>query len=288
MQKILNRFLRARSRIQIAAISLLLIALVGVTDFSTGYELSFSIFYLIPVAISSWYAGRRFGILACLVSAMSWYYADHATGHQYSNPEIPVWNAIVRLGFFFVVAALLIRLRALVELQTSLAQLDGLTGILNRRAFKTRYEIFARLATRRRQPIALGYLDVDGFKGINDTLGHRVGDQVLSAVANTISERLRASDVAARVGGDEFAILLQEVGLKGAKKLFAEIHGALIDLVGRNRWPIGFSIGVVVFHAPPASAEEAIGCADALMYKIKRGGKNDIAIEEIGTKTAEA
>ena len=163
-------------------------------------------------------------------------------------------------------ATLLIRLRALVEIQTSLAQLDGLTGILNRRAFKARYEMFAKLAARRPQPIALGYLDVDGFKGVNDTQGHRVGDQVLTAVANTITERLRTSDVVARMGGDEFAILLPDVGVGGTTRLISEIRESLLALASRNHWPIGYSIGVVVFQVPPASAEEAISYADRLMY----------------------
>jgi diguanylate cyclase (GGDEF)-like protein len=282
MQHRLSAFLLARSRLQIATISLLLIVLVGVIDYASGYELSFSIFYLIPVAVGSWYAGRRIGILASVLSASVWFMADYASGHRYSTFEIPIWNAIVRLGFFFIVAILLARLRALVEMQTSLALQDGLTGILNGRAFNERYELLVKLAARQRRPIALGYLDVDGFKGINDTLGHSAGDQVLRAVAKTITGRLRASDFAGRLGGDEFAILLQDVGLEGAKTLFADIHGALLDIARRNRWPIGFSIGVVVFHSPPASADKAIGSADALMYKIKKAGKNELAFEEAG------
>ena len=284
MQHRLNAFLLARSRLQIATISLLLVVLVGAIDYASGYELSFSIFYLIPVAVSSWYAGRRIGIVACVLSASVWFLADHETGHQYSNFEIPIWNAIVRLGFFFIVAILLTRLRALVEMQTSLAQQDALTGILNGRAFNERYELLVKLAARQRRPVALGYLDVDGFKDVNDTLGHSVGDQVLRAVAKTITERLRASDFVGRLGGDEFAILLQDVGLEGAKTLFAEIHGDLLDIARRNHWPIGFSVGVVVYHSPPASVDEAIGCADALMYKIKKAGKNELAFEEAGVE----
>lgn len=284
MQHRLNAFLLARSRLQIATISLLLVVLVGAIDYASGYELSFSIFYLIPVAVSSWYAGRRIGIVACVLSASVWFLADHETGHQYSNFEIPIWNAIVRLGFFFIVAILLTRLRALVEMQTSLAQQDALTGILNGRAFNERYELLVKLAARQRRPVALGYLDVDGFKDVNDTLGHSVGDQVLRAVAKTITERLRASDFVGRLGGDEFAILLQDVGLEGAKTLFAEIHGDLLDIARRNHWPIGFSVGVVLYHSPPASVDEAIGCADALMYKIKKAGKNELAFEEAGVE----
>jgi hypothetical protein len=87
--------------------SLLLVVAVGYLDIKTGYELSFAIFYLVPIALASWLGGRAAGIFTSFACAGTWLYADLATGHPYSKLFFPIWNACVRLGFFLVVASLL-------------------------------------------------------------------------------------------------------------------------------------------------------------------------------------
>ena len=280
MLRTANRFLLAQSSFRIGALSLLLVAIVGSIDFTTGYELSFSIFYTIPVAIGSWYAAKHVGLLICIISAVTWLAVDYATGHHYSHPTLPFWNASVRLGFFVIIANLLHRLRDSLDFQKLLAQQDGLTGILNVRAFRQRCDSLFELASRHGRPLALGYFDIDGFKGVNDNLGHSVGDQVLKAIAAVLTERLRVSDFGGRLGGDEFAILLPETDLAGARTFFTGLRESLIELAARNNWPVGFSIGVAVFQSPTANFDTAIRCADSLMYKVKNSGKNNILIEE--------
>ena len=262
----------------------MLIFIVGVLDLLTGYELSFSIFYLIPVVLGSWYSGKNFGIVVCIAAAFTWFVVDVLAGNHYSHPAIQCWNAGVRLGFFVVVAFLLNRVRLTLDLQTSLAQLDGLTGMMNVRSFRQRCESLFELASRHERELALGYLDIDGFKGINDSLGHSAGDQVLIAVATTLVKRLRVSDVGARLGGDEFAILLPETSLEGARTFFVGLHESLLDLAANNRWPLGFSIGVAIFKLPEASPDEAIRFADSLMYRIKSSSKNSILFAEFSRR----
>ena len=280
MLRVVDSWLSGLTRVQLATSALLLVALIGLIDYLTGYELSFSIFYLIPIAASAWYAGTRLGIAVCNIAAATWLVVDHASGHQYSSVVIPLWNAGVRLGFFAIVTHLLVKLRRALALQASLAQLDGLTGIMNARTFRQRYDLLAHLAIRHDHPMAIGYLDLDGFKGINDSLGHSVGDRVLQAVAAELTSRLRASDIVGRLGGDEFALLLPETDLAGARRLFVELRERLVSLAAQNGWSVGFSIGVAVFHPPPENPEDAIRCADDLMYKVKGSGKNRILFEE--------
>jgi len=280
MLKSVDVFLSAQSRVRLAAIALILNVVIGAADYLTGIELSFSIFYLIPVVACAWYAGPRLSVAACIISAATWLLVDFTSGHQYSHPAIPYWNAGVRLGFFGIVAYLLARLREALAIQESLALHDGLTGIMNARSFRQKYDLHAPLAIRHRHSIALGYIDLDGFKGVNDSLGHGAGDRVLKSIAVELASRLRASDAVARLGGDEFAVLLMETDLEGARALFAEMRERLLALAAQHGWPVGFSIGVAVFHAPPETAEEALRHADALMYKVKRAGKNRILFEE--------
>jgi len=280
MLQVVNRFMAARSPVAVASLVLLLIAATGVLDHLTGYELSFSIFYLIPVALGSWYGGRALAIGTCIASASVWLAVDFTSGHPYGHPLIPLWNAGVRLGFFLVVSNLLQGLRDAMEQQSRLAERDGLTGILNVRTFVQRCEALFQLASRHHHLVALGYIDLDGFKAVNDKFGHGTGDEVLKAVAVTIAGRARASDLLARVGGDEFAIVLPETDLAGARSFFGELRGILLALAARQDWPIGFSIGVAVFATDPPEPEQAIKLADDLMYRVKHTGKNDVLFEE--------
>lgn len=96
-------WLQARSKRQIVSLGAVLILLIGGADYVSGSELSFSVFYLIPVVILAWFADRRAGIRASAASAVLWFLADHFGGRVYSSPLIPFWNAAVRLGFFLIV-----------------------------------------------------------------------------------------------------------------------------------------------------------------------------------------
>lgn len=109
--KVLERIGRL-SRWSLAASGLVLVGLIGVLDYLTGDELSFSIFYLIPIALVAWFGGRPAGMIISATSALSWLAADLLTGHPYSNPFFPFWKCLVRLGFFLIVTYTLSAVRA--------------------------------------------------------------------------------------------------------------------------------------------------------------------------------
>ncbi len=99
----LIKYLSGQSRSILTTLSFVAVVLLGVIDHATGPELSFSIFYLLPISLAAWFVGKWPGILISIASAVTWLIADVASGNIYSNPVIPGWNALVRLGFFFVV-----------------------------------------------------------------------------------------------------------------------------------------------------------------------------------------
>lgn len=276
----IDRALLTQSRFALGALSLLLIAIIGAVDFWTGPELSFSVFYLLPIGLVAWYLGGFHGYIFCILSITTWFLVDMASAQSYSNAAIPYWNAGVRLGFFIIIAFLLTKMRTSLEIQATLAQTDGLTGLINSRTFKERCQFIFELASRNKRAQTLGYIDLDGFKGVNDNLGHHIGDLVLKGVAETLSLRLRSSDVGARLGGDEFAVLLPDTDLAGAKIFFASLQESLLTLARDNGWPIGYSVGVAVFTNFGANIDEAIKCSDNLMYKVKDSGKNAILYGE--------
>lgn len=270
--------------IALAAVSL---ALVGIADYLTGYEISFSVFYLAPVGIAAWYADRRAGVLLAIGSSVVWYVAEMGVGHPYHHPAIPVWNAFVRLSFFLIVALLLSTLRGRLHAEQRLARIDALTGLPNSRAFVEQLIHDLACAGRASKPLTLVYLDVDDFKTVNDGYGHSEGDRVLRGIGRTLIEATRRSDTVARLGGDEFALLLPATDLSGAEIFIGKLRQAFRDHSGRAAGRVTCSIGAVEFREQLLSAEEAIAVADRVMYEAKSRGKNTAVFRRYVRPTAE-
>ena len=116
------------------------------------------------------------------------------------------------------------------------------------------------------------YLDLDGFKAVNDKLGHATGDRVLRVVASALTACLRTGDVAGRLGGDEFALVLAggEADLEGAT---VRVRTEIAKRMAAQDWDVGASIGAVAFMQSPASADAALAAADRLMYADKLARK---------------
>jgi diguanylate cyclase (GGDEF)-like protein len=156
-----------------------------------------------------------------------------------------------------------------------LAYHDSLTGLGNRLLFKEQLEKALKEVWEIPNPVAVLFVDLDGFKGVNDTLGHSVGDQLLKSIANRIRDILPANGRLARLGGDEFAVLQTSAEQPSAAiKLAQEI----IDVVGRPMAIEGYdvivsaSIGIAVANAGGMSADNFLKCADIAMYGAKAKG----------------
>ena len=280
MLRSLNGWLVRIHPLGVAAICLVLVAATAALDHATGADLSFSLLYLAPIAVASWYAGRAMGFAIAVMAGAGWVLSDHLLRGGWDLSFAPVWDALmVHLGFFVIAAYLVARLRAQLERERRLAHTDGLTGALNWRAFVQEVSRLAKLALRGGGATTLVYLDVDDFKGVNDTQGHAAGDRLLQAIHSAAVRSLRDSDVVARLGGDEFGFLLPMTDENGARTVVERTRKHLADAVAADEWQVTFSIGVVTFAFPPQDAEQAIRAADALMYKIKNGGKNGVAYE---------
>jgi diguanylate cyclase (GGDEF)-like protein len=266
---------RARGRLEQLAhvVTLPLIVLVGWIDWVTGREIAVSIFYLAPVLLVALYGSATSVLLASLLAAGAWTWADHAAGSAYSHELIGYWNGAVRLGFFLVVGFTVARLRVLQARERLLARTDPLTGLLNRRAFLEALEHELARARRSKRPFSLALLDLDGFKSINDRLGHAVGDAVLTTVATSLRQNLRDIDTLARLGGDEFAALLVWADAPGAAATLRRATDALHDELEARGWEVSASIGATTCtDAGDANAEALLHRVDELMYRAKSGG----------------
>ena len=268
--------LEAISRRRLIGISTVTVLILGIIDYLTGFELSISLFYLIPVAITAWALGNNSGLAFSVFSSIVWLSSDLLSGHVYPNPLFGLWNTFIRFGFFAVVAILLSELRAALEEEQLLANTDPLTGVLNRRSFNEIAEKKMLVSEVNHRPYTMIYIDLDDFKAINDTLGHAEGDFVLKSVADTIRSQIRNADFPARLGGDEFAILLMDLDQGQTRNIVERLQSALIEKMKANEWKITFSIGVLTVLSMPESVDKLVSLTDALMYEVKDNGKNAI------------
>jgi diguanylate cyclase (GGDEF)-like protein len=178
-------------------------------------------------------------------------------------------------------AAMALENARLYEDARNLADRDPLTGFYNHRFLHERLGEEVVRTQRGRRPLSVLMLDVDDFKLVNDTFGHLFGDRVLTWTAELIRSTLRASDIPARYGGDEFAIILPETDGEDARRAAERILEAFRDhaFVGEQRGPvpIGASIGVATFPAHGRTGTELIAAADQALYRVKRDGGHDAA-----------
>jgi diguanylate cyclase (GGDEF)-like protein len=168
-----------------------------------------------------------------------------------------------------------LELRRATRRAQTLASVDSLTGLANRQALVAEIERAIARQQRSGSKFGLVYIDLDGFKLVNDNGGHSAGDHVLREVGIAITQALRASDMAGRLGGDEFAILLGggDLDAQGAaERVRAHIERRLLAA----GYGVTASIGAVEFAACPATADAALNFADGLMYAAKRSGKNRV------------
>jgi diguanylate cyclase (GGDEF)-like protein len=269
-------FLNKRGSFFWTTIGIVGVAGIGLADYLTGWELSFSIFYLIPIVLVTWFSGRNLGLVMSVASTIVWFSADILSEQTYSQPIIPFWNAGVRLAFFILVSLLLPALKER-EHEKEIAHRDDLTGAANRRHFFEVAEAELDRSQRYEHPFTLVYFDIDGFKIVNDRWGHHIGDQLLCSVVNQAKLTLRKTDFLARLGGDEFIILLPETDQEAAHIVVSKFQQDLKDEMHRRNWPVTFSIGTMTYLDFQLTTDELISKVDALMYSVKKNGKNAIA-----------
>lgn len=261
---------------QLSAIGVGVVILLGIMDFATGFELSFSFFYLIPVSMAAWAMGRKAGLAFSVVCASVWLTSNLLSGQTISSIFIGVWNTLLRFGFYAVVTVLLAELRHALEEERLLANTDLLTGAMNRRSFNELAEKKMIVSEVNRKPYTLVYIDLDDLKIINDRRGHAEGDMVLKTVADVLQKQIRHGDLLARLGGDEFAVLLGDTGQETATKIVQRLQRELLEKMKFHEWEITFSLGVMTFLTMPVSVDQMVSLTNALMYEAKADGKDAV------------
>lgn len=168
------------------------------------------------------------------------------------------------------------RVQELAAQLDELARVDSLTGCLNHRGFRERLDAEAALVERSGLPLALLHLDLDHFKRINDTFGHPAGDEVLAAVGAELTTVARRSDVVARVGGEEFAVLLPDTTLVRAHEVAERLRRAIRAIDHPSG--VTTSIGVSCLPGTARTEDELVATADRALYEAKRAGRDRVVV----------
>jgi diguanylate cyclase (GGDEF)-like protein len=162
-----------------------------------------------------------------------------------------------------------------------LAEHDSLTGLLDRRRFRAELDQHVNFTARYGGQGAVMIIDIDGLKTVNDTYGHHAGDSLIRQVAGTMRERVRATDIVARLSGDEFAILMPQTDTAGALQLGEDLRAQVAETARPvpEADPVTISVGITMFGGVgDVAAEAVLVAADQAMYRAKEEGRNQIAL----------
>lgn len=246
------------------------IALVGAIDVETGAAVHVVSLYFLPIVFAAIRLRRATAMGIALLATLVWLGALSTTAEQPLSQRVWAINFVTQGLAFVIVAQLVSRLSAALTLERQLRRTDALTGLRNRSALVEQASSVLALCRRQRRPVALIYLDLDRFKGANDRYGHGLGDELLRQAARGIGDIVREGDLAARVGGDEFVVLLPDADAEAACDVGRRIRRALDTSPGFVAAGVTVSLGVALDPVASTGLQGLLDQADRAMYAAKR------------------
>ncbi|WP_139559027.1 GGDEF domain-containing protein [Methylotetracoccus oryzae] len=266
--------------------SLLAIAMLAVTvllDLVSGAEFTFALFYAFPVLLLASSQGIAVGILVALAVGGAWFYVDYTAGRHALASGAYVWSFFSRWVLLALLAMLTAALKSSLAQQAALARTDPLAGLLNGRAFRRAAGQEIIRSGRYQRPLTFAFLDLDNFKAVNDSFGHRCGDELLRRIGAVLAESVQRSDLVGRLGGDEFGIVSSECGPDEARAASVKVRNAVWKVCASQRAAVAVSVGVVTYtaHSMADSVDTMIEQGDRLIYEVKSGGKDGIRYQVV-------
>ena len=261
-----------RARVAAWLFAVAVISLLAAIRTSTDAEFAFASIVIVPILLLAWFGGFSHGAVGAVLGASLWVVTDLGAVEQFSSGWVPVANGATRLATYGLVAYLTAAVRNLLLLEAERATRDPLTGLANHRAFYDLGAAEVRRAGRYGHHLALAFIDLDRFKALNDSRGHRAGDAALQATARALTGAVRGTDVVARLGGDEFAVLFPELGREAAGLATQRVASALSSALAEFA-PVSASVGVAWIDDVSPGFPELVNRADRLMYEAKRSGR---------------
>ena len=276
-----------------------LVAAIGLLDAVVSPRLPFSILYFLPVMAAAWYANRTQGLIVAVAATAARVATDVRLNgtDSLTLTQAVLWGAALLLAPGITtwaherreqVAALAGRINELLQMERSFARTDPLTSLCNRRAFVDALQKAEARGRRTGERLTVARLDIDGFKTLNETYSRNEGDQLLRAVATSLSLTTRMGDLAARLEHDEFALLLYNCGPDHAQKIGRRVVDEIAEL-GRaypNARVTG-SVGMACFIAAGPDPDEMMRLAGSALRQARHSGGNTAVVETPESPTHE-
>jgi diguanylate cyclase (GGDEF)-like protein len=280
----LASWLNRRTCAQAWGLVLATVLIVSPLDFATyDFELCIATLYIVPIALACWQFGARAGIGATVAVTLI-AVAKYPVLHTHPTLLTTIWNGVARATAFSILAAIVLAFRHSLDYVQFLANRDRMTGALNKEAFEHHIGQQLDLARASQTPMLLAFLDLDGFKAVNDRYGHEAGDGVLQRFSEGTAGELRNEDCFGRVGGDEFAMLLPLPAVGRGKDIAKDLHRRLSAILASTGYPVTCSMGALLVHpSNDYSRAELMREADRLMYSAKHSGKNRLMVGSTAT-----
>lgn len=273
------RYIRAR-KAAVMSVAILATALIAYVSFSSQREIDISQLYFVTIGAIAWVASRRTALLAAVFTAGLVLVC--ALIHGNAGPVAVAVESGLTFASFVTATLVVHTVSHMFDELAHLARFDALTATPNALHFQDLLAAEFARAQRYERPLTLAFVDVDDFKDVNDTHGHRVGDEVLRSIAAAVTDEIRSTDVLGRLGGDEFGIILPETTEESALGLLTRVERRVAALARESGWPVSISVGATTLAAaarPEWTAEDLLHRADTLMYRAKSEGKGRVVIE---------
>lgn len=245
----------------------------GLVDYLTGDALSAAFLYAPAVAGMGWLLGRRQGVWTAVAAALVGLLADWPVPGVAGLVVTAVWNAGVAGVLLAAIGFLAGEIRAHRDEMRHVVQSDPLTGLHNRGSLLVALEAERARAERFGGDTSLVCIAVDGFRQINDRDGHAAGDAFLKALAAELGEIVRRTDLVARIGGDEFAVLLTQTGAASVQSVAQKLTESLTSWAALKGYCVGFSVGWASAPLAGMEAEQLLSHATATLYERKRANR---------------
>ncbi|HEY3323949.1 MAG TPA: GGDEF domain-containing protein [Planctomycetota bacterium] len=277
LNRLLNWFGERPSWLRVC-IAFVILVLLGAAACAFGPQPALTFFLIIPVLVLAAAGETAAGICFSFVVAALWLWTDLAPGPGRISLTVALWTDLARLAFLLVIVVETAKLHETFENQRALAPIDALTGLQNTQLFLETLRIEAERCRRHKRHLTLACIELNDFKALTEERGRKECDAVLKEVGNILRNAVRIEDVAARLGAQQFAVLLVEAAPESASAVLLRIRNKLEEAMQSHQWQVTFSIGAAVFQAPPASTDEILRETAKLMAIAKAAGKN--ALEE--------
>jgi len=275
----LERWLEGLSHAEVWRILIISVSVIAIADYLTQANIHFGPLYVLPICFASCRLTPRLALFLAVMMAALTVGTNFIILSDVPSLGMVANELVLYITAFAALVSVFCFVQYRFERKSAFTRRDGMTGALIRSVFRQQASVMMTAAAIQERALLLAYLDLDGFKSINDRYGHEAGDRVLEGFGAEGRAMLRSEDCFGRVGGDEFAVLMPLVSSKAGRKLAETLHERFTAALATTGYDVTCSMGALIILPDDApTLDDVMRRVDRLMYAVKRDGKNSFRL----------